>query len=489
MQKQLYPGFFLQRRFSWFRLLAISFYVTILAFIWLLYSFVHLDENPIIHLQSLQPYFTFSWATVGRESLWIFVNMTFATSIAFLKKNFDEKDVIAALEKDNANFKLKYLRSQLNPHFFFNTLNSIYSLSLQKSDKTPEVVVKLADLMRYMIYDCEEEKISLNKEVEFIRNYIDIEKMRHKADVRFAVEGETDGIMIEPFLFISFIENGFKHAFNTSFNDAFIYITIKSIPGQIILNVINNTDIDLETQAKKLPGGTGMKNSKSLLELVYPDSYALDIIQTDKEEIRKSDLRITNAKKRLEVLYPDSHTLDVILSKNAYTVSLIYKNKGCLIKCMIVEDETLAQHVLQNHLQKIDRCELVATCNNALEAREVLSKQDIDLMFLDIQLPGMTGLNFLRSLQDPPLVVLTTAYSEYAVESYEFNIIDYLLKPVSFERFSKTIDKIVDGGLFTQGTKEKEQFTGRSYFCKEQQQVFQSKFFRDHLCKRHEGLS
>ncbi len=288
----------------------------------LIYSFFHLDESPDEFRQSLQSYFNYSPATIVRESLWIFVNMTFATSIAFLKKNFDEEDIIASLEKDNANFKLKYLRSQLNPHFFFNTLNSIYSLSLQKSDKTPEVVIKLADLMRYMIYDCDEEKISLNKEIEFIKNYIDIEKIRYKADVRFSVEGETDGIMIEPFLFISFVENGFKHAFNNSYNDAFIYITIKTVPGQIVLNVINNTNIDLETQAKKMPG-TGIKNSRSLLELVYPESYALDIIQTDKEEIRKSDLRITNAKKRLEALYPDSHTLDVILSKNAYTVSLI----------------------------------------------------------------------------------------------------------------------------------------------------------------------
>ncbi len=112
---------------------------------------------------------------------------------------------------------------------------------------------------------------------------------------------------------------------------------------------------------------------------------------------------------------------------------------------MIVEDETLAQQVIQSHLQKIDTCELVAICNNALEAKEVLNKFEVDLMFLDIQLPGMTGLHFLRSLNNPPLVVLTTAYSEYAVESYEFNIIDYLLKPISFERFRKTIDKIIDG--------------------------------------------
>lgn len=126
-----------------------------------------------------------------------------------------------------------------------------------------------------------------------------------------------------------------------------------------------------------------------------------------------------------------------------------------MIKCIIVEDETLAQHVLQSHLQKIDSMELVAVCNNALEAKEVLTSLEVDLMFLDIQLPGMTGLHFLRSLPVQPLVVVTTAYSEYAVESYEFNIIDYLLKPVSFERFCKTINKIADGGLYTQVKKDR----------------------------------
>ena len=147
-----------------------------------------------------------------------------------------------------------------------------------------------------------------------------------------------------------------------------------------------------------------------------------------------------------------------------------------MIKCIIVEDETLAQNVLQRHLQKIDRFELVAICNNALEAREVLNRQEIDLMFLDIQLPGMTGLNFLRTLPSPPLVVITTAYSEYAVESYEFNIIDYLLKPVSFERFCKTVDKIVDGRLFTQDIKEKGNLPADHIFVKSNSKFFKVNF-------------
>jgi DNA-binding LytR/AlgR family response regulator len=120
-----------------------------------------------------------------------------------------------------------------------------------------------------------------------------------------------------------------------------------------------------------------------------------------------------------------------------------------LIRCIIIEDERLAQDVIKNHLQKVaDRFSLVGTYRNAPEAKDALEKEEVDLIFLDIQLPGMTGLNFLRSLSNPPLVVFTTAYPEYALESYEFNVIDYLLKPISFERFSKTIDKIMDGKIF-----------------------------------------
>ncbi len=147
-----------------------------------------------------------------------------------------------------------------------------------------------------------------------------------------------------------------------------------------------------------------------------------------------------------------------------------------MIKCIIVEDEILAQNVLQSYLLKTDKLELVAICNNALEAREVLNKQEVDLMFLDIQLPGMTGLHFLRSLAAPPLVVLTTAYSEYAVESYEFNIIDYLLKPVSFERFTKAVNKITDGRLYQQPLKEKDTLPTDHIFVKSNSKFFKVNF-------------
>jgi len=314
---------FLLRR-NYFNILpAVIFFLILLGFLYVFYSLILTFSLSGIERQ----YFDFNYKTIIRESLWIVINIALATAIPFIKEALDEKDMITVLQKDNTFYKLRYLRAQLNPHFLFNTLNSIYSLSLQKSEKTPDVVVRLADIMRYLIYECNEEKIPLNKEIDFIRNYIEIEKIRYSADIRFTVEGETDNIMIEPFLFISFIENGFKHAMDNSFNEPFIYILIKVSAGRIVLNVINNSNTNLEEQSKRI-NGKGISSSKSLLELLYPDLYDLDIIQTEKEETRQNSLRIHNAKERLEALYPDSHTLDVILKNNTFTVSLIIKSRA-----------------------------------------------------------------------------------------------------------------------------------------------------------------
>ncbi len=125
-----------------------------------------------------------------------------------------------------------------------------------------------------------------------------------------------------------------------------------------------------------------------------------------------------------------------------------------MIKCIIVEDERLAQKVLQAHIEKTTALELIAVCNNAPEAQNILQDHIIDLIFLDIELPGMSGLHFLKTLPDPPLVILTTAYVDYAIESYELNVVDYLLKPISFERFSKAINKIIEGRQLTKSAEK-----------------------------------
>ena len=113
------------------------------------------------------------------------------------------------------------------------------------------------------------------------------------------------------------------------------------------------------------------------------------------------------------------------------------------ISTLIVDDEPIAQNILMTYLSKIPELELAGKCRNALEAFSMLNKSRIDLMLLDINMPEISGMDFLKSLKNPPLIIFTTAYSEYAIESYEQNAVDYLLKPISFERFLMAIDKVV----------------------------------------------
>lgn len=115
------------------------------------------------------------------------------------------------------------------------------------------------------------------------------------------------------------------------------------------------------------------------------------------------------------------------------------------IRTIIVDDESMARGVIRKHLEKLEVFELVHECSNAIEAINILQTQEIDLVFLDIEMPEISGLDFLKTLRNPPLVVLATAYSNYGVESYEFeNVVDYLLKPISFDRFLKTTQRIFE---------------------------------------------
>ena len=113
------------------------------------------------------------------------------------------------------------------------------------------------------------------------------------------------------------------------------------------------------------------------------------------------------------------------------------------IKCLLVDDEPLAIKLIENHISKIERLEVAATCNNAVKAFEILNTQKIDLLFLDIKMPNITGIDFLKTIKKPPKTIFTTAYREYAIESYDLEVVDYLLKPITFERFFKSVDRFL----------------------------------------------
>jgi len=134
-----------------------------------------------------------------------------------------------------------------------------------------------------------------------------------------------------------------------------------------------------------------------------------------------------------------------------------------MINCLIVDDEPLAREIIQTHIHKIPNWTVTETCINAEEAYESLLKHDIDVLFLDIQMPVISGVEFLQSLRNPPLVIFTTAYSEYALKGFELNVVDYLLKPISYSRFYQAIEK-ANKKITTKSEEQKTDTKDISYF-------------------------
>lgn len=149
--------------------------------------------------------------------------------------------------------------------------------------------------------------------------------------------------------------------------------------------------------------------------------------------------------------------------------------------CLIVDDEPLARKGMKEYIDEIDFLELVAVCENPLKASSVLHKQKVDLLFLDIQMPKISGIEFLKTLADPPLVIFTTAFPEYALEGYSLDVLDYLLKPVSFDRFLKAVNKARDYHLLKHHSIVAEAENKADYFFVKSAGKFEKIFFDDLL--------
>ena len=177
--------------------------------------------------------------------------------------------------------ELNFLKAQLNPHFFFNSLNTIFSLAIQKSDKTSVAVLNLSDLMRYMLYETDKEKVLLQEEILYIENYIELQKLRLTSNnkITFTVEGNPAGILIPPLLFICFVENSFKHGINPA-TDNEIIVKFTILHNELRMFVVN----DINKQAKvDESSGLGIDNTVKRIELYYPGKNTLNTyIENDK---------------------------------------------------------------------------------------------------------------------------------------------------------------------------------------------------------------
>lgn len=183
------------------------------------------------------------------------------------------------LETQTMQSELKFLKSQINPHFLFNTLNNLYALTLKKSDKAPEIVIKLSEMMRYMLYECNERNVLLSKEVNYIKNYLDLESLRQSKNVKIHldVKGNISDQRIAPLMFIPFLENSFKHGLNHQISEGFVNILLNVDQNEVHLFIENSKSESMPKSIHKRSGGIGLVNVRRRLNILYPNQYELKI--------------------------------------------------------------------------------------------------------------------------------------------------------------------------------------------------------------------
>jgi two-component system LytT family sensor kinase len=185
-------------------------------------------------------------------------------------------------EKDAEGSKaeLQALKAQINPHFLFNTLNNIYSYSLDKSDKTPDMILKLSELMSYVLHDGRAENVNIQQEIRFIKNYIELEKLRfdQHLELKYHENLNTSSITIAPLLFIPFVENAFKYCSNKRNQAIEIDISFQFLAGTLLF-VISNTFEEEDQKTTKKESGIGIENVRKRLKLLYPGKHELLIAQ------------------------------------------------------------------------------------------------------------------------------------------------------------------------------------------------------------------
>ncbi|MDX9880751.1 MAG: histidine kinase [Prolixibacteraceae bacterium] len=226
-------------------------------------------------------------------TLYLIVFLLLTTLIKLARAWF----VVKQLEQENTENQLKVLRSQLNPHFLFNSLNNIYSLARKKDDATPGVILQLSDILRYVIYDADKDETDLKSEVEFIRKYVGLQQLRlqNKERVKMVIEGEIGNQRIAPLLFIPFIENSFKHGLPQT-NEELIDINLVGRRESIYFRIKNNKEKSGFREKSKYRG-VGMANVKKRLELLYNDRYRLEINDSKSTYEVKIEIRLTNENK------------------------------------------------------------------------------------------------------------------------------------------------------------------------------------------------
>ena len=238
---------------------------------------------PLDYLFGQPPQKTPVWSIkyIAIDAVLAVYTLGLTTGIKFVKDSLLDQQLKKEREQHYLETELKFLKSQIQPHFFFNTLNNIYSLTLKQSAQAPEVILKLSDLMSYMLYDSTAPLVPLSKEIAYLRNYVDIEQLRFgsRLSVSFTTEGPIDAAEISPMILILFLENSFKHGVKNNISRIHLAIELRVKDGVLHFHVENPVS---EEDPPGEHNGIGLKNVRRRLDLLYGKEYSLDIRENNR---------------------------------------------------------------------------------------------------------------------------------------------------------------------------------------------------------------
>jgi LytS/YehU family sensor histidine kinase len=205
------------------------------------------------------------------------------TYLKLIKKEKDNFVYISNLEKSKIETELKFLKNQINPHFLFNALNNIYTISYKGMPEAPNKILDLSDMLRYVLYDCKSDLVLIDKEIEYIENFIKFQQLKTKElqNIKLNISKNTNGTMIAPMILIPFIENSFKHSKIDKDKNAFVDINIENNNSYLIFIVKNSIPINAPAKMLDKNSGIGLVNVQKRLDLIYQNNYDLKIESKD----------------------------------------------------------------------------------------------------------------------------------------------------------------------------------------------------------------
>ena len=302
--------------------------------------------------------------------------------------------------------QLQALKAQLNPHFLFNCLNSVRALITEDPVRAATMVTGLSDLLRYSLVSDRHHTVTLAEELAIVDEYIKLERMRFDERLRTAhtIAPEALKARVPPMLVQTLVENAVKHGISNSVAGGLIELRAAVVGDRVEISVTNTGAFKPAVDGR----GEGLRNAKERLRLLYGGAASL-----------------------------------TVAASGAQTVASVLGAPGAdRMKALIVDDERLARNELRRLLKAHPDVDIVGEAAHADEAEARLSDLEVDLLLLDVQMPGASGFDLLERLERVPIVVFTTAFDAYALRAFEVNAFDYLLKPIREDRLSSALEKV-----------------------------------------------